>query len=76
MIEGMANLSRGRIEKILSQLAVMTPAPVSKEGSRWHRNPVPYVPDRERIEALVRIRTEEQAQMSEYAKGQECLSDR
>ena len=73
MIEGRANLPRGRIEKMLSQLAVMTPAPISKEGSRWHRNPVAYVPDRDRIEALVRIRTEEQAQMSQYAESRECL---
>ena len=73
MIEGRANLSHGRIEKILSQLAVMTPAPISKEGSRWQRNPVPYVPDRDRVETLVRIREEEQAQMSTYAESRECL---
>lgn len=73
MIEGQVNRSRSRIEKILSQLAVMTPAPASKEGSRWHRNPVPYVPDKQRIEALVRIRLEEQTQMSLYAESKECL---
>jgi len=73
MIEARANFPRNRIEKILFQLAVMTPAPVSKAGNRWHRNPVPYVPDRERVETLTRMRKDEQAQMTAYTESRECL---
>ncbi|MBF0549930.1 MAG: RecQ family ATP-dependent DNA helicase [Deltaproteobacteria bacterium] len=73
MLEEKINLPRSRIEKVLSLLAVLTPAPVSKQKSKWSRNPVPYVPDTERIELLTKIRRAEQFQMQEYAHTQDCL---
>lgn len=73
MLEREVNLSRGQIEKVLTSLAVKSPAPVSKQDSRWYVNPVRYKPDREKIEQLTLIRYAEQARMVEYMRSEECL---
>ncbi|MFH1926848.1 MAG: RecQ family ATP-dependent DNA helicase [Chloroflexota bacterium] len=73
MLEERVNLAQGQIQKVLKLLAVETPSPVSRRGSRWYRNPVPYVPDREKIERLTLIRKQEQRKMLEYTHSQDCL---
>jgi ATP-dependent DNA helicase RecQ len=73
MLEREVNLSRGQIEKVLKSLAVKSPAPIGKEGSLWHVNPVRYKPDRAKVEQLTRIRYAEQARMEEYMQSRECL---
>ena len=72
-LEQRVNLSSIQIEKVLKSLAVKSPTPISKLGSRWYANPVSYVPDRDKIAALTRIRYQEQARMQEYMCSSECL---
>ncbi len=72
-LEQHVNLSRGQIEKVLKTLAVQSPAPVVKGGSRWYATPVAYVTDRAAIERLTRLRHQEQEQMSKYLQSRDCL---
>ncbi len=73
MIECQVNLTRGQIEKVLKSLVVKSPAPLSKQGPRWYANPVPYTPDREKIEHITSLRHREQDRMLEYMRSRECL---
>ncbi len=72
-IEQQVNLSRGRIESVLKQLAVESPAPVSKLAGRWVANPVHYRRDDAKIEQLTQLRRHEQERMLAYCQGRECL---
>ncbi len=72
-LEQQLNLSRGQIEKVLKLLSLESPAPVTKQGSKWYATPVSYQPDTERIERLTQIRRQEQTRMLEYMQSQECL---
>jgi ATP-dependent DNA helicase RecQ len=73
MIEQQINLARGQIEKVLKSLAVHSPSPVSKQGSRWYRNPVPYKSDQDKIAKMTKMRYDEQARMDLYMRSPECL---
>ena len=72
-LETRVNLRRGRVEKALKFLAVERPSPVLKSGSRWHRSPVPYAMDRERIRRLTEQREREWAEIQDYVGTDECL---
>lgn len=72
-LEQQLNLSRGQIEKVLKLLSLESPAPVTKQGSKWYATPINYQPNTEKIEQLTRIRDQEQAQMREYMESQYCL---
>lgn len=73
MLERQVNLTRGQIGKVLKSLVVKAPAPVSKQGPKWYANPVPYTPDREKVERITSLRHKEQARMQEYMQSRECL---
>jgi len=73
MMQRRLNLRYNQIEKVLKLLAVKSPAPVSKQGSRWVMNPVTYVPDQEKIDQITQIRKLEQTRMMEYIQTTECL---
>ena len=73
MMQRRLNLRYNQIEKVLKLLAVKSPAPVSKQGSRWVMNPVTYVPDQEKIDQITRIRKLEQTKMMDYIQTTECL---
>jgi ATP-dependent DNA helicase RecQ len=72
-LEGVLNLSRGKIEKALRMLSFESPAPVRKEGSEWYRTPTRYKVDEERIAQLCSLRRAEQRQMQEYMQSTGCL---
>lgn len=72
-LEQELNLSRGQIEKVLKLLSLESPAPVTKQGSKWYATAVAYQPDHEKIERLTQIRRQEQARMLEYMGSQQCL---
>lgn len=72
-LEQELNLSRGQIEKVLKLLSLESPAPVTKQGSKWYATAVVYQPDYEKIERLTQIRRQEQARMLEYMGSQQCL---
>ncbi|WP_446357348.1 RecQ family ATP-dependent DNA helicase [Coleofasciculus sp. G2-EDA-02] len=72
-IEQHLNLSNGQIQKVLKLLSLESPAPVTKQGSKWYATPVFYQPDTEKIEGLTQIRHQEQARMFDYMNSRECL---
>jgi ATP-dependent DNA helicase RecQ len=67
------NLRRGQLDKVLKILSVENPAPVIKHGSRWHRTPVPFSMDRERIEHLTQQRELEWQEVQDYIDSDGCL---
>lgn len=72
-LEQQLNLSKGQIEKVLKLLSLESPAPVTKQSSKWYATPVDYQPDTVKIEQLIQIRRSEQTQMQEYMESQQCL---
>lgn len=72
-LEARLNLSHSQIEKVLKLLSLESPAPVIKQGSRWHATPISYTPDTQKIEHLTRLRKAEQAQMQDYLHSRACL---
>ncbi|OCQ93291.1 ATP-dependent DNA helicase RecG [Oscillatoriales cyanobacterium USR001] len=72
-LEQEINLSRGQIDKVLKLLSLESPAPVTKQSSKWYATPVSYQPDTEKIERLTQIRYQEQDKMQEYISTQQCL---
>lgn len=73
MLQRQINLSRGEIDKVLKLLSVENPSPVAKIGTTWNATPVEYKQDRGRIEYLCALRRDEQQQMIDYMKTDECL---
>lgn len=72
-LEQQLNLSKGQINKVLKLLSLDSPAPVTKQGSKWYATPINYQRDNEKIEQLMQIRRSEQAQMQEYMESKQCL---
>ena len=72
-LEGAVNLRSKSISHVLSFLAVESPSPVIKDGSKWKRTPVTYHLDHERIERLTHQREEEWQQLQGYLDERECL---
>ena len=72
-IQAELNLRQGQIEKVLKVLSVETPAPLIKEGSRWHRTPVHYAMDHERIQRLTEQREREWQEILDYVDSRTCL---
>jgi len=72
-LEKQVNLRRNQIDKVLKILVTETPAPVSKQSSVWFATPVNYRVDWENIEALKKLRHQEQQRMIEYLHTKECL---
>jgi len=73
-LEQELNFSKGKIEKVLKLLSMESPAPVSKQNSKWYATPVNYQPDSHKIERLTEIRRQEQDKMREYmGEKQQCL---
>ncbi|HID49608.1 MAG TPA: ATP-dependent DNA helicase RecQ, partial [Chromatiales bacterium] len=72
-LEQYLNLRRGQIDKVLKILSVENPAPVIKQGSKWHRTPVPFSMDHERIGRLTRQRELEWQEMQGYSDSKDCL---
>ncbi|MBD2211706.1 RecQ family ATP-dependent DNA helicase [Nostoc linckia FACHB-104] len=72
-LEQQLNLSRGQIDKVLKLLSLESPAPITKQGSKWYATPINYHPDTQKITQLTQIRRQEQARMLEYMQSQQCL---
>ncbi len=73
MMQKEMNLSQGQINKTLKFLAVESPPPVTKNGSKWYATPVVYELDRENIDKLCELRREEQQEMLDYMQEGGCL---
>ena len=69
------NLRKGQIDKVLKFLSVETPAPVIKDGPRWHRTPVHFQMDHERIAHLTGQREQEWAEVQAYVNTTGCLME-
>ncbi|UQV20034.1 RecQ family ATP-dependent DNA helicase [Vibrio sp. J383] len=72
-LEKEANLPQGRIEHVLKFLAAEYPAPVGNVGKKWHRNPVPYQMDMNKVQAITDIREAEWAEIGKYLTTENCL---
>ncbi|MBD2203561.1 RecQ family ATP-dependent DNA helicase [Calothrix sp. FACHB-1219] len=72
-LEQQLNLSRGQIDKVLKLLSLESPAPISKQGSKWYTTPINYQIDTQKIAQLTQIRRQEQARMLEYMQSPQCL---
>jgi ATP-dependent DNA helicase RecQ len=65
------NLSKGRIDKTLSLLALESPSPIAKHGTKWHLTSSSLSDEFwERTQRLTALRREEQKQMQAYVKLQ------
>jgi len=71
-IEERTNFGYGQIEKVLKLLGVENPAPVIKDGSRWHRTPVHYQMDHNRIAHLTGQRKQEWEEVQTYLVDTGC----
>jgi len=64
---GKVNLSKGRIERTIDLLALESPAPLAKEGTRWQLTAATLGDSFwQRAQRLTDLRREEQVQMQEY----------
>ncbi len=64
---GRVNISNSRVEKTIELLALESPAPMVKQGSKWQLTPARLSEEFwERTERLTALRREEQRQMQEY----------
>lgn len=69
------NISQSKIEKTLKYLTVESPAPVTKDGSRWRvtLTAIGYQIDQAHIDQITELRLREQKQMQEYMDHPACL---
>ncbi len=68
-IEGVVNISNGRIQKAIQLLSLEAPAPIAKQGSKWQLTAATLSPNFwERAERLTKLREKEQEQMQEYVR--------
>lgn len=74
-LEEAVNLRRTSIDHVVKFLSVENPSPVIKIGTKWHRTPVPYRLDHERIARLTRQREEEWKEIQRYFTEQGCLME-
>ncbi len=72
-IEELINLRYGQIEKVLKYLAIQSPSPVFKEGSKWNRTTIKYSMDKEKIAFLTSQKYEEFQEVEAYMELQSCL---
>ena len=64
---GRVNISMGRIDKTIALLALESPAPIAKQGTKWQLTAANLSEAFwERAERLTTLRREEQGQMQEY----------
>ena len=70
-IEGLINLSRGRIQKAIDLLALESPAPLAKQGTQWQLTAA-RLGDAfwDRAQRLTDLRRAEQRQMQDYVSLQ------
>lgn len=61
------NVSQGRVEKTVNLLALETPAPIARQGTKWQLTAAPLDNSFwERAERLTGLRHQEQQEMQEY----------
>ena len=74
-LESDVNLRNGQIEHVLKYLSVENPSPVIRSERMWHRTPVPYQMDLERIRRLTGQRESEWREVQDYVGETGCLME-
>ncbi len=74
-LEEAVNLRRGQIEQALKFLSMETPAPVFRDGAKWHRTAVRYQMDLERIRRLTAQRKVEWNEVGAFLDEPGCLME-
>ena len=74
-IQRALNLRKNQIEKTIKFLTIESPSPVTKTGSKWQVTAAAhaYQVDQAYVDAITRIRREEQQQMRDYMEHTGCL---
>ena len=66
------NVRYGQIKDVLKFLSVEHPSPVIKDGSKWHRTPVRFRFDKNRIQRLTEQREVEWQEIQAYIHTKQC----
>ena len=74
-LEEAVNLRRRQIEQALKFLSMESPAPVFRDGAEWHRTPVHYDMDLERIRRLTAQRRLEWKEVGAFLDERGCLME-
>ncbi len=74
-LEEAVNLRHGQIEQALKFLSMEAPAPVFRNGAKWHRTPVHYRMDLERIRRLTAQRRVEWNEVGSFLDESGCLME-
>ena len=74
-LEEVVNLRRGQIEQALKFLSMETPAPVFRDGAKWHRTAIHYRMDLERIGRLTAQRRVEWNEVGAFLDEPGCLME-
>ncbi len=74
-MQNFLNISGSQIKKTIKYLTIESPSPIVKDGSKWYAtaSAADYAIDQGYIEAITRIRRQEQRQMQEYMEHRGCL---
>lgn len=72
-LQGRVNLRMSQIEHVLKILRVENPSPIFKSGNKWHRTPIDYKMDHERIVFLTNQRRKEWEEIQRYIDHEGCL---
>jgi ATP-dependent DNA helicase RecQ len=74
-LQGVLNLRKSQIEKTLQFLAIESPSPIVKVGSKWQVTSTAssYQVDQRHVDAITEIRRREQQQMRDYMEYDGCL---
>lgn len=72
-LQSVVNLPKNVIEHVVKYLSVENPSPIVKVDSKWHRTPVPYELDFDRIARLTRQREAEWREIQGYLNHTGCL---
>ena len=74
-LEEAVNLRRGQIEQAIKFLSMEAPAPVFRDGAKWHRTAVHYRMDLERIRRLTAQRRVEWNEVRTFLDEPGCLME-
>jgi ATP-dependent DNA helicase RecQ len=72
-LQSEVNAPFSKIEQVLKILSTEVPSPVQKIGSLWHRTPVHFQYNYEKVAYLTALRRQEQAVMTNYLHSSTCL---
>lgn len=74
-LQSKANVPKQKLEQAIKYLLTEQNSPIAKQDNKYHRTPLPYKLDTEKIKAITEIRYQEQKAMQDYMQTDQCLMD-